>query len=59
MNQHSLPDRQQVQQTVSKSRRSRQQLELATLELEEAIVQLEMVSRQQRSQHLSDRASFS
>jgi hypothetical protein len=42
MNQHSLPDRQQVQQTVSKSRRSRQQLELATLELEEAIVQLEV-----------------
>lgn len=59
MNQNSLPDREQVQQTVSKSRRSRQQLELATLELEEAIIQLEMASRQQRSQHLSDRASSS
>ncbi len=59
MNQHPLPDRDRVQQTISKSRRSRQQLELATLELEEIIVQLEIVSRRKRRQHLTDRASSS
>ena len=59
MNQHPLPDREQVQQTISKSRRSRQQLELASLELEEIILQLETVSRRKRSQHLTDQNSSS
>ncbi len=59
MNQHPLPDCEQVQQTISKSRRSRQQLELASLELEEIIVQLETVSRRKCSQHLTNQASSS
>ena len=59
MNQHPLPNREQVQQTISKSRRSRQQLELASLELEEIIVQLEIASRKKRRQHLTDQASSS
>ncbi len=37
MNQHPLPYRDRVQKTISKSRRSRQELELVTLELEEII----------------------
>ncbi len=53
MNQYPLPNREQIQQTISKSRKSRQKLELATLELEEIIVQLEMVSRQNRNQHVT------
>ncbi len=59
MNQHPLPDRDRVQKTIYKSRRSRQELELATLELEEIIVQLEIDSRRQRKQHLTDRTSSS
>ena len=59
MNQYPLPNYKQVQRTILKSRKSRQKLELATLELEEVIVQLEMVSRQTRNQHLSNQASSS
>ena len=59
MNQYPLPNREQIQQTISKSRKSRQQLELATLKLEEIIVQLEMVSRQNRNQRLTNQASSS
>lgn len=59
MNQYPLPNREQIQQTISKSRKSRQKLELATLELEEIIVKLEMVSRQNRNQHLTNQASSS
>ena len=59
MNQHSLPDRDRVQKTMFKSWRSRQELELATLELEEIIVQLEIDSRRQRRQYLTDRTSSS
>ena len=56
MNQYPLPNCQQVQQTILKSRKSRQKLELATLELEEVIVQLEMFSRQKRNQHLTNQS---
>ena len=59
MNQYPLPNREQIQQTISKSRKSRQKLELATLELEEIIVQLETFSRQNRNQYLTDQASSS
>ena len=59
MNQYPLPNYKQVQRTILKSRKSRQKLELATLELEEVIVQLEMVSRQTRNQHLTNQASSS
>ncbi len=44
MKQYPLPDRDRVQKTISKSRRSPQQLELASLELEEIILQLEIAS---------------
>ncbi len=59
MNQYPLPNCQQVQRTILKSRKSRQKLELATLELEEVIVQLEMVSRQKRNQHLTNQTPSS
>lgn len=45
MNQENLPDREQVKQTLSKSRQERQKLELASLELEKIIVQLEQENR--------------
>ncbi len=53
MNQENLPDRQQVKQTLLKSRQERQKLELASLELEEIIVQLERENRQKRSKQLN------
>ncbi len=59
MNQYPLPNYKQVQRTILKSRKSRQKLELATLELEEVIVQLEMVSRQKRNQHLTNQTPSS
>ena len=57
MKQYPLPDRDRVQKTISKSRRSPQQLELASLELEEIIVQLEIASHRKRRQHLTDQTS--
>ena len=53
MNQPNLPDRQQVKQTLLKSREERRKLELASLELEEIIVQLEQENRQKRTKWLS------
>lgn len=53
MNQPNLPDREQVKQTLLKSRQERRKLELASLELEEIIVQLERKNRQKRSKQLN------
>ena len=52
MNQQNTPDPKQVMQTVSKSRHRRRELELASLELEELISQLEKDNRQRRSEYL-------
>ena len=52
MNQQNLPALKQVTQTVSKSRHHRRELELASLELEELISQLEKDNRQRRSKYL-------
>ncbi|MEM9276022.1 MAG: hypothetical protein AAGA80_24130 [Cyanobacteria bacterium P01_F01_bin.143] len=54
-----MPDCDQVRKTILKSRRSRKQLELASLELEEIIAQLEIASLQKRRQHLTDQVSSS
>lgn len=52
MNQPNLPDREQVKQTLLKSRQERRKLELASLELEESILRLEKENRQKRSKQL-------
>lgn len=52
MNQQSIPDPKQIKQTVSKSRHRRRELELASIELEELISQLEKDNRQRRSEYL-------
>lgn len=52
MNQQNTPDPKQVMQTVSESRHRRRELELASLELEELISQLEKDNRQRRSKYL-------
>ena len=59
MNQQNLPDLKQVTQTVSKSRNYRRELELASLELEELISQLEKDNRQRRSKYLVNFSSDS
>ena len=53
MKKENISERQQIEKTVSKSRKQRQKLEFASLKLEELIVQLEKENRLQRSQHLS------
>jgi hypothetical protein len=53
MNQRNLPDREQVKKTLLKSRRERQKLELASLELEDSIVQLEKENRTKRRKQLN------
>lgn len=53
MNQQNLPDREQVKQTLLKSRQERRKLELASLELEELIVQLERENRQKQRKQLN------
>ena len=57
MNQRNLPAPQQVTQTVAKSRHYRRQLELASIELEELISQLEKDNRQRRSNYLVNLSS--
>lgn len=57
MNQN-IPDRSKIEQTIAKSRRHRQELELASLELEELISQLEQDNRKRRSQHLINLSSY-
>lgn len=47
-----VPSTEQVQQTVAKSRRGRQELELACLELEDFILKLEEIKIHQRRQQL-------
>ncbi len=48
-----MRDHEQVKQTLLKSRQERRKLELASLELEEIIVQLERENRQKRSKQLN------
>ena len=59
MNQQNLPTSQQVTQTVAKSRHHRRELELASIELEELIVQFEQDNRQRRSKYLVNLSSKS
>ena len=59
MSQQNLPTPQQVTQTVAKSRHHRRELELASIELEELIVQLEQDNRQRRSKYLVNLSSKS
>ena len=59
MNQPNLPTPQQVTQTVAKSRHHRRELELASIELEELIVQMEQDNRQRRSKYLVNLSSKS
>ena len=59
MSQQNLPTPQQVTQTVAKSRQHRRELELASIELEELIVQLEQDNRQRRSKYLVNLSSKS
>ena len=48
----NIPDREKIQQTVTNSRLHRQELALASLQLEEVIVKLEQENRSRRIQHL-------
>jgi hypothetical protein len=47
-----LPEFSKITETIAKSRRSRQELELASLQLEELILQLESDNRERRKQQL-------
>ncbi len=59
MSQQKSPTPQQVTQTVAKSRHHRRELELASIELEDLIVQLEQDNRQRRSKYLVNLSSKS
>ena len=47
-----IPSLQQVQETVARSRRRRQEVELAKLQLAEFIAKLEAENREKRRQYL-------
>ena len=47
-----ISELQKITETIAKSRRSRQELELASLQLEELILQLESDNRKRRKQQL-------
>lgn len=52
INEQNVPDREKVSKVIAKSRFYRQQLELAALELEELILQIEAQNCQKRTQQL-------
>jgi len=54
INQENIPTRRQIEKTVFKSRRERQKLKLASLELEVIIVQLEEARRLKRAEQSSN-----
>jgi hypothetical protein len=54
MNKENIPTRQKIEETLFKSRRERQKLELASLELEDVIMQLEEESRLKRTKQLNN-----
>ena len=47
-----LPELEKIKQTVAKSRRRREEMELAGLELESVIVMLEQENQKRRIKHL-------
>ena len=47
-----IPELEKIKQTVAKSRRRREEMELAGLELESVIVMLERENQKRRIQHL-------
>ncbi len=54
MNQNTIiPEPEKVKETVAKSRRRRQEVALASLQLEEVIVKLEQENRSRRTQHIA------
>ncbi|MEM6614661.1 MAG: hypothetical protein AAF652_20945 [Cyanobacteria bacterium P01_C01_bin.72] len=59
MSQQRSPTTQQVTQTITKSRHHRRELELASIQLEELIVQSEQDNRQRRSKYLVNLSSKS
>ncbi len=59
MSQPKSPTPQKVTQTITNSRHHRRELELASIELEELIVQLEQDNRQRRSKYLVNLSSKS
>ena len=54
MNKENIPDRKQIEKTILKSRRERQKLELASLELEDLIMQLKKENHLKRSKQLNN-----
>jgi hypothetical protein len=53
-----IPSLEQIQQTVANSRRRRQELELACLQLEDFILQLEEINIKQHRQQLKNTPLF-
>lgn len=47
-----MPELEKIKQTVAKSRRRREEIELAALEFESVIVMLEQENKTRRIQHL-------
>lgn len=59
MSQPKIPSAEQIQKTILRSRRARQELALAAIELQEVILKLEELNNQQRKQLLEKRLNLS
>lgn len=59
MTEPKIPPPEQIKQTILRSRRARQELALAAIELQEVILKLEELNNQQRKQLLEKRLNLS
>lgn len=58
MTEPKIPSPEQIQQTIARSRRARQESALAAIDLQDFILKLEELNNQQRKQQLKKRMNL-
>jgi len=58
MTEPKIPPPEQIKQTIARSRRARQELALAAIDLQDFILKLEELNNQQRKQQLEKRLNL-
>ena len=55
MSEPKIPSAEEVQKTITRSRRARQEIAMAAIDLQDLILKLEEINNQQRKQQLEKR----
>jgi hypothetical protein len=59
MSEPKIPSAEEVQKTIARSRRARQEIAMAAIDLQDLILKLEEINNQQRKQQLEKRLNLS